>query len=243
MAALSKVLRGAELVTTTFAGGAVLEHREFQFHPARDAAIAHGGREFWRDVFDALQRVLADWRAALRGLLARCRHVGGCGGERIAAESDGARFIQPGFGRGQIVARHGATNLVEKGVAQTLARGSHCRTAAVGADQREQIGLGVVIGGLHQAVRSQCGRERLRERIHPGGARADQRVLQRAPDGGHFLARRADAVGIRQPALGVGGVARGSRRSPRGREAASAAGARFPATPASSGMIWRAAST
>ena len=231
MAALSKVLRGAELVTTTFAvepSASTVNSSSTQPVMPR---LRTEDREFWRHVLDALQRVLADWRAALRSLLARCRHVGGCGGERLAAESDGVRFIQPGIGRGQIVARHGATNLVDIGIAQALARGGHRGTAAVGADQREQIGLGVVIGGLHQAVRRQCGRERLRERIHPGGARADQRVLQRAPDGGHFLARRADAVGIRQPALGVGGIACGcgSRRTVE--KLLSAAGARFPVRP------------
>ena len=58
----------------------------------------------------------------------------------------------------------------------------------------------------------------------------------------HFLARRAGAVGVRQPAFGLGGIAGGRSGRRAIEQLLLQQRARFPRTPGSSGMIWRAAS-
>ena len=70
---------------------------------------------------------------ALRGLLARRRQLAFGRVELVAAEADGARFVQPGIGRGEIAARQRAADLAQVGVAEALARGRHRRIGAVGA--------------------------------------------------------------------------------------------------------------
>ena len=203
------------------------------------------GRKLRRHVFDALQRIRADhaWRAARR--CARVASSSLCGGiEVVAGEGDGARLEQPGIGGARD--RRAPARRASRADRRRRGPGARCATAGlrgIRVDQLEQVGLGAAVGRAAaagwrpSAVVNDCASV-----AHLAGARADQRVLQRAADGGHLRARPRRRR-RRSPAS-----ARCRRRCRRSAAAPARVSNSFcsarviSASAGSSGTIWRAAS-